>query len=127
MLAIIALTRISEATVKFNILKNGSYSIDIDATTWLNSAATAFQLHGARHSTEDGSLVLEKEFVENGYDKLGGFKRSNFMYSTKQDAVLTSVRIYENECDCSFAVFSQVYLDKICLKFCNLKRYNTVI
>lgn len=94
-----------------SIATNGSYSIIINGTTWLNNAHTYFNANNKTYSSLDGSLKLVENSITSGVDKIGPWQSSIFAYQTTDAMAIKFSAVIKTYQQLPIIIFQQVYTD----------------
>lgn len=95
--------------LSISIVTNGSYSIAVNGTTWLNSAPTFFNANNRTYSSADGTLKLVQTSASSGTDRVGDWQSTSFLYQIggASPAKITAViKVYR---ELPVIIFQQVY------------------
>lgn len=88
------------------VTPRGSYGVQLNGITWLQSAPTFFNGNGSKFSTEDGSLNhTQGQVTYNGCDDIGPFFAHSFQFSADSGLLNATIKSYNDE---GYIVFSQV-------------------
>ncbi|XP_064616875.1 uncharacterized protein LOC135480876 [Liolophura sinensis] len=104
-----ALGSVGNDSFYIRVNTDGSYSIQLGNTTWLNSAPTFFNSDGEVFTRADGSLILINTMDVIGTDNLGKWKASNFHYVAGSTQIMAGIKQYTDPYR-PCVIFSQTYL-----------------
>ncbi|XP_059175577.1 uncharacterized protein LOC131955455 [Physella acuta] len=91
-----------------DVITNGTYRVRVNGVAWLTSGATFFNNDQKQFTNADNSLKLMSTTATSGYDRLGLWQNTNFIYQAGTLSVTASIKIYTVP-DLPFIIFSQTY------------------
>ncbi|XP_053380271.1 uncharacterized protein LOC123527425 [Mercenaria mercenaria] len=94
-----------------SVVTNGSYSIIINGTTWLNNAPTYFNANNKTYNSSDGTLKLVQSSATSGTDKIGQWQSTMFLYETNDAAAVQFTAIIKTYQQLPIIIFQQYFND----------------